>query len=574
MPFAGTGPATYHVTGTTDAQVFAGHWLYFAGTTTTAAMTSSMATVTVSNPSLVTAGQYVVIYDAPAGSFKNAEHALVTNVDATTKLVTLQRGYRSNMYAHAAGAVMANHVLGSGAGTEARVWAYNQTTVCPRDANGKTLGEFMADWLAININRDPNGKLVDVVVDGILLDADKYEFSGSGDANNDLVNDDAIINGVNTWGEGLKSLHAALRSKFPGKIIVGGVARTRSYEYLSGSQMEEWPTVFKGTLESNFDSALADYAVNMHYRQSSIGTHALVRLPSHTYPDIGITPPADNKSFRFSFASSMLDDGYYGKENSVDYPDVWYDEFAVDVVPGSPYFGNAIAANDPNIRFYRGWMGRPMGSWKRLYNDVEFAPTKSLVSNGTFDAALTGWKGTNVIVSADNTTGNIFEGTAAMKASAIKAKGRVDGPSLTLLGNTEYTLAFAVKAASTVRTIRAGLGNTTQQFFIPTKWVRRVMKIKTGAAGTYKVNFQVGEDAVTLGDVWIDSVYLFQGNPNVFTREFDKALVIVNATSVNKTVSLGKTYKRIKGAQDPINDGSTLSSVTVGAWDAAILIKP
>jgi hypothetical protein len=69
-------------------------------------------------------------------------------------------------------------------------------------------------------------------------------------------------------------------------------------------------------------------------------------------------------------------------------------------------------------------------------------------------------------------------------------------------------------------------------------------------------------------------VYFFEGNANVFMREFEKGIVVVNATPTSRTVDLGGTFLRIRGTgQDPINDGSSVSRVTVAPYDAAILVR-
>ena len=74
--------------------------------------------------------------------------------------------------------------------------------------------------------------------------------------------------------------------------------------------------------------------------------------------------------------------------------------------------------------------------------------------------------------------------------------------------------------------------------------------------------------------VWLDSVYVFEGNPNVFRRDFDNGIVVVNATPSSKTVNLDGTFKRIKGTQDAVNNGATLSSVTIPAYDSPLLVRP
>ena len=60
---------------------------------------------------------------------------------------------------------------------------------------------------------------------------------------------------------------------------------------------------------------------------------------------------------------------------------LWWDEFAVDTVPGSPNYGKALPnrtlADQKDIIEHRHWLGQPLGPYTRLYDDAEFAPGKA-----------------------------------------------------------------------------------------------------------------------------------------------------------------------------------------------------
>ena len=75
VPFNQTGPATQ------GCSFYAGHWLYRAGTRLTAGINASQTTIRVADASHIRAGDYLAIYNAPAGSFANAEHVRVQSVD-------------------------------------------------------------------------------------------------------------------------------------------------------------------------------------------------------------------------------------------------------------------------------------------------------------------------------------------------------------------------------------------------------------------------------------------------------------------------------------------------------------
>jgi hypothetical protein len=65
------------------------------------------------------------------------------------------------------------------------------------------------------------------------------------------------------------------------------------------------------------------------------------------------------------------------------------------------------------------------------------------------------------------------------------------------------------------------------------------------------------------------------GSP-VWSRRFDNGLILVNTSATQAvTVNLNGTYKAIQGAQDStINNGKTLTKVTIPPLDGRILLKP
>jgi hypothetical protein len=59
----------------------------------------------------------------------------------------------------------------------------------------------------------------------------------------------------------------------------------------------------------------------------------------------------------------------------------------------------------------------------------------------------------------------------------------------------------------------------------------------------------------------------------VYRRDFDHGISLANTNATNVTVSLERTYKKIAGTQAPsVNDGSMVTSVTLGAKDGIILL--
>jgi hypothetical protein len=442
----------------------------------------------------------------------------------------------------------------------------------------------MAEWLADNWNTDALGNPAAPKVTGILFDSDFHFIMDSGhnkkpDVNNDLVQDNGIsATGENLWGKGLDAFYSGVRERLPNVVLVGGVIESRGHTSLNGTQLEGWPQRNAGSqsAEANYteiDGRLSTYSVQMNH--GIVGprySEAISKMPTKLYPSSKDPNPKDNSSFRFGFGLTLLDDGYYGQQNW-HVVDPWWDEYAVDTVKDSPTYGRAIAG-DAAIRSHNGWMGFPTGPRERVFDSAAFAPERSLIADGTFDTATTGWSASNVTLSRDTETR--LEGTGALRVSKqinyqeAETGASVSGPTVTLESGAEYTLAFAVKS-SEARTIKVAIGGQDEELFIPASWSRQVFTFKASSTKT-SLRFNVGHENT---DLWIDSVYLFKGNADVFRRDFDNAVVIVNATPSSRTVDLGGTFQRIQGTgQDPINNGARITSVTVAPYDSAILVRP
>jgi hypothetical protein len=373
-----------------------------------------------------------------------------------------------------------------------------------------------------------------------------------------------------------------VQERLPHAIQVGGTMDARGYTNLNGTQFEGFPNRNVGSRAPDYreiDGVMSHYRVQMHHGDIGPRYTELTNITStRLYPYAGATVNS-NAPFRFSFGLALLDDGYYGQENS-NVTDPWWDEYAVDVVPGSPTYGRAIASNPQNeslIRRHTGWMGDPWGPRYRVYDTTAFAPERNLMPNGTFDSGLSGWSGTNVSLQIDTSAANRLDGAGVLRINKPAqyeesyAGARAKGPTVQLTAGVEYTLAFAAKSSST-RRMQVQLGSETEVFYIPEDWSRRVFTFKAPRTGSYTLQFGVGWESTT---VWIDSIYLFKGNADVLRRDFDNATVVVNATPSRRTVDLGGTFRRIRGTgQDPINDGSTVRQVTIEPYDSAILIRP
>jgi hypothetical protein len=579
VAFATTGATSQGGPKSAGCAIYAGHWLYKAGTPLTVAVNGSALTLQVADGTKVTPGQYVVIYDAPAASFKNAEHVKVTARSGNT--LTVQRGYKSTPVAHGAGSIVAQHVLGQG--SDSRLWAFNFSSVSPRDAAGKTFGQFYADWLQKNLLKTHNGETTQADVAGLVFDTDFYFdlTSAAPDTNNDLIRDDGVsLGGVNWLGAGLDEFYARVASRLPNHYILTGVHDARGYASAHGAQMENWLDYGNGDYKPNpqykhLNSLFSQYLFNMgaRERQGAL-THNVTKTPTRLYPGAVTPKPTSNAPLRLGLALTLMDDGYFGTHSNLT-GDAWWDEYAVDLTPGGNY-GRAVAKSDVDgVHQHRGWLGAPLGPFRRQYDEAAFAASRSLLDNGSFDANTSQWTGQSVTVS--RVTSGQLEGAGALRASTMSPyqsalyNARVKSESLSLVAGRDYTIAFAARA-SAYREIGVVLGSESEEITLGPEWRRYVVAFRQSKTQSSTLTFQVGREN---SQVWLDSVHVFEGNVNVFRRDFENGIVLANATPVSRTVHLGGTFLRINGTQDPaINNGAAVTSVTLPPHDGLLLVSP
>jgi len=573
-PFSQGGPRT------TGCGMYAGHWLYKAGATLTAPVNAGGKVLKVSNPARFTQGQYVVIYDKPAGSFRNAEHARINSVNRGAKTITVTRGYKSQPKGHGAGAIVAQHVLGQG--HDPRLWAYNLSTKSPRDAKGKTFGQFYAEWLRQNLTRYKHGSRTSANVAGIVFDADFYfePRIHQTDANNDLVVDDAIgHNGENWQGKGMDDFYARVRANLPGKYIVTGLHNGRGYKSAHGGQMETWLDFGNGDFTPNPKYQQLDdlfhnylYSISEHDRGPAL-VHNLTKTPTREYPARSRGVAKSNAPARLGLAMTLMEDGYFGTHSIVS-KDAWWDEYAVYTNRGSSNFGKAVPkGNVAAIRQNRGWLGQPQGKFKRIFNQANFQPARSIINNGTFDGGIGGWKGQNVALSRSS---NAQDGSGSLQASGMLSYKKdlggatIKSSLMNFSARQPYTVAFSLRS-NTHREVRVSFGNDWARLPVSPRWRRYVITLTPTSGSRSALTFAVGKESAPL---WVDSVYLFRGDANVFQREFKNGLALANATSSPKTINVGSGYRRIGGIQDrAINNGQVVQQVTLPPYDGLLLIK-
>ncbi len=258
-----------------------------------------------------------------------------------------------------------------------------------------------------------------------------------------------------------------------------------------------------------------------------------------------------------------MDSGYFGTHANV-VGDAWWDEYAVDVHRGSQNFGRAVDMNNLTaIHANKGWLGQPLGKFTRVYNNADFAPTKTLLANGSFENGINSWSGNNATVSASS---NAFEGSGALHVSQMTnykgspAGATVRSAQIPLTAGKAYTVSFVARA-NKFRELRVTLGSLNEKIPVGNNWRRYVLSFRQNGNQNIALTLQVGRENTT---VWFDSMYVFEKSANVLRRNFENGVVLANASPLSKTVELNGTFQKISGRQDPnINNGASVTSVTL-----------
>jgi hypothetical protein len=271
---------------------------------------------------------------------------------------------------------------------------------------------------------------------------------------------------------------------------------------------------------------------------------------------------------RFALALTLMDDGYFAYEFGDTWHgnDWWYDELDFD-------------------------LGHPIGPARR--SDLGFNIGPNLIVSGSFESAITTpwgfWADT-----ANGYMGSVTRDTTAAAAGNASARVTItstagadwrinfyqDNRSLTK--GIPYDLAFWAKSDMT-RTITlsaqknatpwTGYGLGKQVNIDPTWRLYTVTFESTATANDARIQFLVG--AVT-GTVWLDDVRLTLHPPDVYQREYDHGLVLLNGTHAVQTISLGSGYQRLIGQQAPrfetlLDDASSIFTTTTGTWTTVTL---
>jgi hypothetical protein len=250
---------------------FAGHWLYTNGAAVLSDIPddhNGVSEVRVSDTSLFTLytgrffdrGEDIGICDLDDDGkpdWRRSEQVQLVGIDPDRGTITVRRGCHGTrpIGFEAGKAYLAPHIVeGPWNGPQNNLmWFYNYSTHCPRDEQGRTCADVLADWLARTFG--PTGPLAEY--DGLEFDvlfaslynhpyrylqATDYEGRKTPDCDGDGVGDMGIFDGVDTYGVGVIEFCRDLRQKMGDDRLIladaGWWHGQRSFDLLNGIESE------------------------------------------------------------------------------------------------------------------------------------------------------------------------------------------------------------------------------------------------------------------------------------------------------------------------------------------------
>ena len=278
---------------------------------------------------------------------------------------------------------------------------------------------------------------------------------------------------------------------------------------------------------------------------------------------------------RYGLGSAALSDGFgvfnpWNLDVTTNYMSWWYDEYAVNLATGRS------TASRTGV----GWLGKALGPMTAVPSTTADDAT---LPNPGFELDLGSWLfATSAGATAVRDPANPAVGNASAKLHVPIAQNGVKAATLTTLGynvyllNAHYMATFWARA-SVARSLQvaavdpiSGATYAAGDVNVDPTWRRFQVPLDNAGQVIAALQFRAGG---TASDVWIDDAHFYRTGINLYRRDFERGVVLVNPNADALPVLLDQTCRRIQGTIDPANDGSTLTTATVPGWDALFLIK-
>jgi len=510
----------------------------------------------------------------------DGESILVESVDKGSKTLTVQRGYIRPASAHKAGTRIAAHIT-----FWPDSWLLNLSTMSPSAIiNTKNGQERWADYNA----RTAAELLSNPSWDGILLDrADPNQswlIGGSTartidpDQSNTLITDYSSFD--KSWNEGLREFEIRLREMIGEKKLILANWGMENYDLLNGNNYEGFPLdnsrSYQEPWRQTVFGSIRDIGSYMDWMEKGQGPNITM---IETYEDDGSPDATSNGSYnnpyddsffvpnyqkmRFGLTTALLGDGYYSYEINTNGHGtlglLWFDEY-------------------DNAGKGRGYLGLPLNP-AYMTGNIQLGKNKLLGNNWD----LWTYEGNTASISLDteiNSSKNSSFQIDIVETKGIDWQISVSFVPLDVLENKEYSLSFRAKS-DRKRSISAWIMENSDPWenyldfsdiLLTTEWKQFNLVAKASHSDSNAVfQFGIGEKT---GTVWLDDVQLQEGNQDIWRRDYEGGIVLVNATNIAGTIDLNGEFQKINGTQAPeINDGSVVTKVEIRPYDGLILLR-
>ncbi|TFG89076.1 MAG: hypothetical protein E4H17_01290 [Gemmatimonadales bacterium] len=371
------------------------------------------------------------------------------------------------------------------------------------------------------------------------------------------------------WQVGHRRYAAGLRAAAPpGFMITLNWAVPDEKAWVNGSIREEFPYQGGGTWQTNM---MAVFEEERNYLQPPAQW-----LNTQCDPCSDALAANNRRKVRFGLGSATLCEAYHTISEN-DRPsrtqrwNWWYDEYAVDLATGRA----------SRKREDTGWLGAARGTW---YQMIWAGNGPDAATNPDFENSVTGgwgfWADASVAATVTQDTTTAAKGRASVRIHmpnmgvadwyvALRTAG-----TLTMQAGQSYSATFWAKASKPRRiTVSAAMPGTSyvlSPLDVGTEWRQCQVILIPKVACVAQLHLCL---AAADGDVWLDDVHFQEGVTNLYRRNFQNGIVLVNPAARSLSVTLETSFRKILGTADPVvNDGSWVSWVTVPSSDAVFLI--
>lgn len=539
----------------------------------------------------VRAGRSLRLFASGDAVLIDDEVVLVRKVDAARRTLIVRRGYVRPAAAHPAGARVAA-LISFWPGT----WLLDVSTFCPRAVADPAAGP--ETWTEYNA-RVGAALVAGPVWDGILIDradGDQSWLVGGSTARSidpdrsNRLPGDGYRAFDRAWIAGLLGYEARLRGLAGEDRIIYVNWGAPNYGLLNGNNFEGFPmaggTAYGAPWQATVfgphpgGAYLEWLARSRQPNLSTIQTYEDDEGPDPrgdgTYANParrrGLRP--DYRKMRFGLCTALLGDGFFSYEvNTNGHASLgllWFDEY-------------------DNAGSGRGYLGQPLGLARRAVGSLS---TRVLTRGGGFEneISLRRWD-----LWADEAAGYAARmsldaerparGRSCLRVEIDRAGGvgwRISlGSRVAVRRGRDYTLSFRARA-DRVRRLSAVVEQSRRPWRtrvdlgavrLSTAWRRYVLCAGSRGADRHAdLLLRLGQGA---GTVWLDDVRLQAGNSQIWRRDFEGGVALVNAGTTTRTVPLRGVFRHIEGRQAPgVNTGRPARTVRLRPRDGVILLRP